>query len=377
MSKKPFFNLILNQNVGFDVLAALSKGLTRAGVKHRFVYPHPKGALQGSSLEAKKFLVNYGLNPKLLYDLRWRGLFSRLTLNRATSNIVQTPYLQEHFHPKFLRKLMSGENVSYTNYGLNIAGTPDYHYQLQSYKEFSNLLVSSDRDIDGFQQAGVEGNRVTQIGNPLVFEIGNRRTPTFLDKAPSQGMRVLWAPHWDANWSNWESTLPIFNKILHEISEISLTFRPHPGLLAGLQGRLPEGYRFSHGKKSESLEQLQAFLRHDRVALSVSSLEIDCHQNDFLVTDGVSIIGFWASTGKPMAVLRRPDSPPFSPQISDLRNQLDFIEPVPSALVGWVISKCKNLRKAQDSRQEFTSPFLVYENGKPIDPTSLLLGVFQ
>lgn len=118
-------------------------------------------------------------------------------------------------------------------------------------------------------------------------------------------------------------------------------------------------------------------MENEKVELSSTSLISDCLHNDLLVTDGVSIIGFWATTGKPQAIMRRPDSPEFGPQIEGLRNQLDFIDVSSLNLVDWVASKNDNLKNSRASNQEFISPFLVYENGKPKDPISLLPGVFR
>lgn len=376
-TRLPHFNLVLNQSAGFDVLAALSRGLTRQGIRHRFIYPHPKGPLQGSASDARRFLESYQIDRRLLLNLGnvFVRIFSKLILKKTSSNITQTPYLQDHFHPKFLKKLMFGLNVSYTNYGLNLQLTPDLHYSLESYKELANLLVSSPMDVDGFKNAGIESCKVTQIGNPLVFEVDYQRKNVDLG-FHHYTTRVLWAPHWTSSWSNWEATLPILRLILSEHTDVSVTFRPHPLLLSGLNGELPRGYGNSTSYEAEGLEQLRGFLQHERVVLSTSSLLLDCSRNDLLVTDGVSIIGFWAATGKPMAVLRRPDSPPFGPQMSDLRNNLDFIDPSSLALVDWVLSKKEDFHNSKNPARAPVSPFLVYENGQPLDPTTLLLRVY-
>ena len=118
-------------------------------------------------------------------------------------------------------------------------------------------------------------------------------------------------------------------------------------------------------------------MQHERVELSSPRLLKNCFISDFLVMDGVSIIEFWASTRKPIAVLRRSNSPILGPKIVDLRNYLDFIEPLSSALVDRVINKQGNFHKAKELNYNSIRSFLVYDIGQPINPTSLPLRVFQ
>ena len=377
--KKISFNLVLNQNEGFDVLAAISKGLTRRRVRHRFIYPHPRGPLQGPASDARKFLSLYDIDQNLFLDLgSFIGrLFGALILKSSSANIVQTPVLNEHFHPKFLKMLLRSGNASYANYGLNLSDKAEYHYNLESYSRFTNVLVSSQIDRDGLIKAGIMASKIIQIGNPLVFELSFELEKTYAVGGPMDSIKILWAPHWSSTWSNWEQTLPTFLNLLNSSPEISVTFRPHPLLLSGLRNELPEGYGFAAPSEPERLVQLHAFLEHDRVELSSSSLVDDCCRNDILVTDGVSIIGFWATTGKPLAVLRRQDSPPFGPQIKFFESSLEEISPSSGSLIYWIIRNINELRKSKKISRSFPSPYLVYESGDPIDPTTLLLRVFQ
>ena len=374
-----YINLVLTQSSGFDVLAAMSMGLTRNGVKHNFIYPYPVGPRQGTAVEALQFLKSYGLDERLFLDLsKFRNrFFMRRIVRNASLNIVQDPYMDTHFHPNFLKKLIESKKIAYSNYGLNLADTPDLHYYLESYRMFGSILTSSQKDIKAFNLAGIESSKLTQIGNPLSFEIRSRGEKFAIKPHNPEIIRILWAPHWDKSWSNWEVTLPIIIEVLQNNPEIFLTFRPHPLLLPGLQGRLPEGYSFAGAQQTDSIMKLSALLRQHNVELSTSSLLDDCLTNDLLITDGVSIIGFWSATNKPMAVLRRQDSPSFNLEIADLGSCIDFINPHSTDLANWIICHKTISSKKSKTDYEFFDPFLVYVNGRPIDPAVILREVLQ
>ena len=51
----------------------------------------------------------------------------------------------------------------------------------------------------------------------------------------------------------------------------------------------------------------------------------DCIRADFCVTDGVSIIAYWAATGNPLAILRDTHSPDMSIQFEDINAAVDTI----------------------------------------------------
>ena len=375
----PVFNLVLNQSFGFDVLAALSIGLSKRGVTHRFVYPYPRGPLQGPARDARRFLASYGIPQRLFWDARswWRRIFTRRILARACSSIVQTPYLSDHFHPKFYESLVKLPNLSYTNYGLNLANTPDLHFALEGFRDFSEIFVSSEQDLAGFREAGIGASKLVVIGNPLVYQIAVGTGQTAPTQRRSELKRILWAPHWDSGWSNWESTLGAMERILDLTPRICMTMRPHPLLLPGLRGTLPEGYRFAEAKDSEAVSRLERFLAHPNVELSTSSLLHDCQQSDLLVTDGVSIVGFWLATGKPLVLLRRPDSPGFGPQFEDLKKHIDFVQPTSADVEAWILNWLNSTAEARDEVEEFSHPHVVHMNGKPADPADLLVQVFE
>jgi hypothetical protein len=62
-------------------------------------------------------------------------------------------------------------------------------------------------------------------------------------------------------------------------------------------------------KIKESKELYLSFLGLPNVTRSQNSLVFDVTTHDRLITDGVSIIGYWGLTGKPMIVWRDSESP--------------------------------------------------------------------
>jgi hypothetical protein len=370
-----FYNLILTQDSAFDVMAALSMGLTRLRVRHRFVYPYPTGPLQKNAKTAREFLNSYGLDQKLFWDSkRWsRRLFTPMIIRNSIANIVQTPYLREHFSPRFLTILRSANNLTYTNYGLNLDSADDYHFQLDSYSDFFKILVSSEVDLQGFKYAGVVDEKLAFIGNPLSFEIRFGDNP-HVSNEKRDSINLLWAPHWTKTWSNWEETLPKIQELLDSDLKFKLTFRPHPLLLPGIKGDLPPGYQVAQPLNPKSARALDDFLRHKNVNLSTSSLISDINENDILLTDGVSIIGFWSITGKPMAIFRRPDSPQFSSQISQLEKSLGFIHQPFDSLGHWVSTHAIPTPRTLN---DYSTLEIVYHNESPIEPAKLLLQAFQ
>ena len=72
---------------------------------------------------------------------------------------------------------------------------------------------------------------------------------------------------------------------------------------------------------------MRALLDLPNVTFSDKSLVEDVLESSALVTDGVSIIGYWASTGKPMLIIRDKDSANFNNYVIDLIKSVDARAP--------------------------------------------------
>jgi hypothetical protein len=239
--------------------------------------------------------------------------------------------------------------------------------------EFTKILVSSKQDLQSFKSEGIPDEKLALIGNPLTFEIKYGKS-LHNSKVERDSVNILWAPHWDSSWSNWEATLPKVMELLDSNSSYKLTFRPHPLLMPGIKGSLPKGYRAAVPEHSISVRTIVDFLRRENVHLSTSSLILDIQENDLLLTDGVSIIGFWYPTGKPIAVFRRLDSPQFSNQISPIVNSIDFIHEPFNDLTAWVSTH----QYQSTGQHKLSSPIeIVYSNELPIEPAKLFVKAFQ
>jgi hypothetical protein len=59
--------------------------------------------------------------------------------------------------------------------------------------------------------------------------------------------------------------------------------------------------------------------------MSSASMIDDVLRADYLITEGISIIGYWATTGKPIAVLRDPNSPTFNEDGNNLLSAMEQI----------------------------------------------------
>ena len=86
---------------------------------------------------------------------------------------------------------------------------------------------------------------------------------------------------------------------------------------------------------SPYLDLFQKLLSLSNVRLSRDSLPNDILSSDALLTEGVSIIGYWASTGKPMAVYRDENSPEFGANGKLLLEQVTKVAN-PSEILVWL-----------------------------------------
>jgi hypothetical protein len=86
----------------------------------------------------------------------------------------------------------------------------------------------------------------------------------------------------------------------------------------------------------------------------------DVMRSDFLITEGVSIIGYWAATGKPLVVLRDADSPTFNDDGNKLLSGIEQIEDAKS-LFEWL--------KKSYTEEHVKTNFNLIEISQTVHPT--------
>ena len=224
---------------------------------------------------------------------------------RFAAIFVQTPY-EEQRHGDW-RRLSADDGLAYSGYGVTISSWREGHYYAPLYLRCRYILLSTPSDFAPFRAAGIEDRRLLHTGSPILFDLVSRRRTVAVPTDPV----LLWMPHWTEDWfgspgySTWTET--VFDVLHSAENEPTTTFivRPHPLLRRQLEAP----------GRAESPPQLayRNLLTLPNVELSTNDLIGDLLAASAVLTDGVSPIAYAAAVGMPLAVCRRFDSPPFSP----------------------------------------------------------------
>ena len=226
--------------------------------------------------------------------------------------VLQSPY-PEHY-PNWLIDLSSRINFAYAGYALPLIDWNYGHFQTPIIKESKFLLAASKQELNGYKKNARRDAEVHLVGNSVMFEIRRRlhtKKSNQLEKRTT-----LWAPHWSHSWyesktgfSRFELVLPSVLQFFSRHKDQNLVFRPHPILREILFTPMPDlASREALSTKErmnflESASTLQELLSLKNVTLSENNLIDDVFIADQLITDGVSIISYWATTAKPMCIV--------------------------------------------------------------------------
>lgn len=233
--------------------------------------------------------------------------------------VLQSPYL-EHYPDYFWEEKLANRQISFhfVGYGLRMSNWKQGHLRNPSYAYADAIYLNSYVD---FVRMKLRHSRKARLSVDLIVSELLSSQP-----APSENCnpRWLWSSHWSQSWLNGkkgysrfkESVVPVYD-FLRSNPNTVLTFSPHPILRDGLESLL-------QGQESQNREvrSVAAALRNDlhnykkllnlpNFQLSNSSLTEEILSHQLLITDGISIIFYWALTGKPMIVFRDSASPPF------------------------------------------------------------------
>lgn len=235
-----------------------------------------------------------------------------LESNEPVALFLQSPY-PEHY-PDWFWGMSDKYAYCYSGYGVSLDTWEWGRYQLPSLKSCTWLLAESEFVRSKYLEHGNAASHVVVTGNPLMFEVRRRLTDS---KEPVTERRtILWAPHWSASWfehsrgySRWQETVHSFLRVANDAVDTNFLVRPHPLFHQQLATPLPDG---SFAVGDEASGAYFELLELSNVTLSSAGFVDDILRSDALLTDGLSIIAYYAATGRPMAIIRDEDSPPFN-----------------------------------------------------------------
>lgn len=342
--KRKRIAIVLSQESAFDNLACLSLQLEREGVDVEFVWPWIPGPIQGSPKEAARLLKSYNSNWELRMFknvLDWK-LYFWIRRFRNPLNFAHTPYIQDHYSIE-TQAFLSEAGPAYINYGINLEKSEATGFDLEAFTNFSPLLVANHSEAQKFLNRGVKKQNLVVTGMPGPFEVYRRSTQPFARGKEPPTAVFLWAPHWIAEWSTWEKVLPEILRFAKANRDVKIIVRAHPFLTAITTKKLPKEYRSSIGQSQQSVEMIYELLNLGNVSQSRTNMVEDCLRADWLLTDGVSIIAYWAATGKPLAISRKAGSPVFSKAFDLIGKNSSMIDTDrPHKIQEWLYERVKN-----------------------------------
>lgn len=213
---------------------------------------------------------------------------------------LDTPYLNAL--PKAWRGLGGKARLVYSGYGIQLTEWQEGHFGLPIFEHIDPIMVTSHSDFEHFVGFGRE--KLLFSGDPLLYEVSRAS----IGKKKSQLVeRILWAPHWTTRWvdgtpgfATWQwSTKPMY-KYFKSNPERFLVIRPHPLL------NLKEG-------RWKSRRHYRKLIALPNVSLSEESFLSDLLRTEVLISDGVSILGYYGALGKPVVLLQNlGTAPPFN-----------------------------------------------------------------
>ena len=294
-----------------------------------------------------------------------------LTARKDPVVLFQSPY-PEHY-PSWLIDATPALRTAYAGYGIPLSRWYEGHFRTPIIASTSFLLAGSKYESDGYRRE-VPSASTLFVGNPLLFEI--RRAMAEASPAPDdETPRLLWAPHWTRaqshdtifGFSTWSES--VFELLAWaESTSLPLTVRPHPILRIALEHRR-QGSATTHrealktiGREdAEAIAAFETLLQLTNVSLSNDGMLEDILSHDGLVTDGVSIIGYWCATGKPILVTRKESNPAFNAHGEALVETCDVAVGRP-ALRSW-------LNRWGDTSQYSPSSALRVYRSRQVHPT--------
>ena len=284
----------------------------------------------------------------LLGNYKTRDSFLKhVERSESKAIFLQSPYV-DHY-PDWFLDLHDSASLAYSGYSLSLVDYFEGQYGSHLVKNSKYLLAGSHDEYRNYVKYGSKNSIVVLTGNPLMYSLRRRMT---LNSNPRNGNQILlWAPHWIEKWetngkefARWETALRSILTFAEQNIDKKVIVRPHPLLRNVIDAYLNHNSEILNRESrnaalsdsvTEILPKMKILLELRNVELSNASMMEDVLSADILITEGVSIIGYWAATGKPILVLRDSLSPNFNTegeqlllateQASDAVDILDWI----------------------------------------------------
>ncbi|HEY0258736.1 MAG TPA: hypothetical protein VGC18_02690 [Lacisediminihabitans sp.] len=287
---------------------------------------------------------------------------------------LQTPY-PEHY-PEWFWQSSKRDRMCFAGYGATLSTWEQGLYQLPTLHNCRWLLAESEFNRRKYIEHGNDPSRIVVAGNPLMFELRSR-----LSRAPATEntpTTLLWAPHWTSTWfenargfSRWREAVGPLYDFFREHPAIRLLARPHPLLLE----KFVEVSASDADPDDTDEGTLRSLLALGNVTLSTSTFVDDIIRSNALVTDGVSIIAYYSATGKPLAIMRDADSPPFNEVGEQLCTESD-LQPDSASLARWLDEQSSDgFGTISPARRELSARVYVPTKNSPISIWAAAAGI--
>jgi hypothetical protein len=241
---------------------------------------------------------------------------------------VQTPYIETL--PTLWQPVLSSQPICVPGYGPHLSGDDFWwgnsrgQFGLSGYVLARYVFAANNSVAESFQECGLSSSQVILTGDPLSWSMRH----DFLLTETRASFDLLWAPHWTSlnvtgrrrAYRNIERDIKLILKFADEGNSVCL--RPHP-LFAKQMVQNLDFLLLNPGSPVEDIQEIwEALISHKNVTLSTATIVEDCMRCKRLLTDGISIIFYWALTGKPIAISYRHDSPTFAEFATPLLNEI-------------------------------------------------------
>jgi hypothetical protein len=276
------------------------------------------------------------------------SLLAHIEKSKSRAIFLQSPYI-DHY-PDWFLDLHESANLAYSGYSLSLVDYFDGQYGSQLIRNSKYLLAGSHDEYRNYTRFGNKNSVVVLTGNPLMYSL--RKQLESISKLRKENRILLWAPHWIEKWESnekgfakWEIAIESVFSFAEKNMDKKVIVRPHPIFRNIIDAYLNNNSKILNRESRraslsnsvlEILPIMKKLLDLRNVELSNSSMIEDVLSADMLITEGISIIGYWATTGKPILVLRDIKSSSFNAegaqlllatdQASDVVEILDWIK---------------------------------------------------
>jgi len=261
----------------------------------------------------------------LLGNYKTRDAFLKhVERSKSKAIFLQSPYV-DHY-PDWFLDLHDSVNLAYSGYSLSLVDYFEGQYGSHLVRNSKYLLAGSNDEYRNYVKYGSKNSIVVLTGNPLMYTL--RRRMALNSNSRTENQTLLWAPHWIEKWetngkgfARWEAAFQSILIFAEKNTDKRVIVRPHPLLRNIIDAYLNANSEILNRESrnaalsdsvKEILPKMKTLLELRNVELSNASMMEDVLFADILITEGVSIIGYWAATGKPILVLRDSLSPNFN-----------------------------------------------------------------